>query len=207
MADTNTQTNTNPAGNEGNANPDGNSGNNAAGGGNSTRTYTQEEVNRFVEDREKRAAKSALKDFYQKQGLTEAEANEAIQKFLENKQKNSPETLNTQLTGQLAQVQKELATEKLNRAAEKVARTLGADEKSIDYIIRLADLDGVMADDGKISTDKVTEAVKKVMDDVPAFKPAAEGTGIKVGGDGEQNKRSNNNTPSTPKKKWNRFNN
>lgn len=207
MADTNTQTNTNPAGNEGNANPDGNSGNNAQGGGNSSKTYTQEEVNRFVTEREERAAKAALKDFYQKQGLTEDEANQAIKTFLDEKKKNSPEAVNGQLSQQLAETQKELAKERLHNVAEKAARTLGADEKSIDYIVRLTDFTDSV-NDGEISIEKVTEAVKKVMDDIPAFKKAENESGVKVGGDGEQKDKSDKDKTqqNTPKRRWNRFN-
>ena len=207
MADTNTQTNTNPATNEDNANSDNKGGTDAQGGGNSSKTYTQEEVNRFVTEREERAAKAALKDFYQKQGLTESEANQAIKTFLDEKKKNSPEAVNGQLSQQLAETQKELEKERLHNVAEKAARTLGADEKSIDYIVRLTDFTNSV-NDGEISVEKVTEAVKKVMDDIPAFKKAENESGVKVGGDGEQKDKSDKDKTqqNTPKRRWNRFN-
>lgn len=204
MADTNEKT---PATNEGNANSDNKGGTDAQGGGNSSKTYTQEEVNRFVTEREERAAKAALKDFYQKQGLTEAEANQAIKTFLDEKKKNSPEAVNGQLSQQLAATQKELEKERLHNVAEKAARTLGADEKSIDYIVRLTDFTDSV-NDGEISVEKVTEAVKKVMDDIPAFKKAENESGVKVGGDGEQKDKSDKDKTqqNTPKRRWNRFN-
>lgn len=204
MADTNEKT---PATNEGNANSDNKGGTDAQGGGNSSKTYTQEEVNRFVTEREERAAKAALKDFYQKQGLTESEANQAIKTFLDEKKKNSPEALNGQLSQQLAETQKELVKERLHNVAEKAARTLGADEKSIDYIVRLTDFTDSV-NDGEISVEKVTEAVKKVMDDIPAFKKAENESGVKVGGDGEQKDKSDKEKTqqNTPKRRWNRFN-
>lgn len=204
MADTNEKT---PATNEGNANSDNKGGTDAQGGGNSSKTYTQEEVNRFVTEREERAAKAALKDFYQKQGLTESEANQAIKTFLDEKKKNSPEAVNGQLSQQLAETQRELAKERLHNVAEKAARTLGADEKSIDYIVRLTDFTDSV-NDGEISVEKVTEAVKKVMDDIPAFKKAENESGVKVGGDGEQKDKSDKDKTqqNTPKRRWNRFN-
>jgi len=204
MAETNEKT---PATNEGNANSDNKGGTNAQSGGNSSKTYTQEEVNRFVTEREERAAKAALKDFYQKQGLTESEANQAIKTFLDEKKKNSPEAVNGQLSQQLAETQRELAKERLHNVAEKAARTLGADEKSIDYIVRLTDFTNSV-NDGEISVEKVTEAVKKVMDDVPAFKKAENESGVKVGGDGEQKDKSDKDKTqqNTPKRRWNRFN-
>lgn len=204
MADTNEKT---PATNEDNANSENKGGTNAQSGGNSSKTYTQEEVNRFVTEREERAAKAALKDFYQKQGLTEAEANQAIKAFLDEKKKNSPEAVNGQLSQQLAETQKALVTERLHNVAEKAARTLGADEKSIDYIVRLTDFTDSV-NDGEISVEKVNEAVKKVMDDVPAFKKAENESGVKVGGDGEQKDKSDKDKTqqNTPKRRWNRFN-
>lgn len=204
MAETNEKT---PATNEGNANSDNKGGTDAQGGGNSSKTYTQEEVNRFVTEREERAAKAALKDFYQKQGLTESEANQAIKTFLDEKKKNSPEAVNGQLSQQLAATQKELEKERLHNVAEKAARTLGADEKSIDYIVRLTDFTDSV-NDGEISVEKVTEAVKKVMDDIPAFKKAENESGVKVGGDGEQKDKSDKDKTqqNTPKRRWNRFN-
>ena len=205
MAETNEKT---PATNEGNANSDNKGGTDAQGGGNSSKTYTQEEVNRFVTEREERAAKAALKDFYQKQGLTEAEANQAIKTFLDEKKKNSPEVVNDQLTQQLAATQKALAEERLHNVAEKAARALGADEKSIDYIVRLADFTDSV-ESGEILADKVTEAVKKVMEDVPAFKSAEENGGVKIGGDGGQSGDKSNKEKTqqdTPKRRWNRFN-
>lgn len=153
-------------------------------GGDGSKTYTQEEVNKFVTEREQRAAKAALKDFYQKQGLTPEEASQAINAFLDEKKKNSPEAQNSELKQQLSQAQTALAQERLKNAAEKAARKLGADDAAIDYVVKLADLSDVVTD-GKISDDKLSEALKKVLDDVPAFKKKTGEKGVsKVGGDG-----------------------
>ena len=148
-----------------------------------------------------------VQDFYQTQGLTESEANQAIKTFLDEKKKNSPEAVNGQLSQQLAATQKELEKERLHNVAEKAARTLGADEKSIDYIVRLTDFTDSV-NDGKISVEKVTEAVKKVMDDIPAFKKAENESGVKVGGDGEQKDKSDKEKTQQvrPKHRWNTFN-
>ena len=153
-------------------------------GGDGSKTYTQEEVNKFVTEREQRAAKAALKDFYQKQGLTPEEVSQAINAFLDEKKKNSPEAQNSELKQQLSQAQTALAQERLKNAAEKAARKLGADDAAVDYVVKLADLSDVVTD-GKISDDKLSEALKKVLDDVPAFKKKTGEKGVsKVGGDG-----------------------
>lgn len=159
-----------------------NGGETTQSGGNSSKTFTQEEVDKMVNDRTERAAKSALKSFYQQKGLNEEEAAQAIDAYLENKRKNSPETVNAELQSQLQTAQADLLKERVSRAAEKAARKLGADESSIDYVIRLTDLSAVV-ENGEISADKLTESVKKVLDDVPAFKKDTGSTGVKIGGD------------------------
>lgn len=179
------------AGTEPNAN---NGGTNAQGGGNNPKTFTQEDVDRIVNERTDRAAKAALKSFYQQKGLSEEEATQAINAYLENKKKNSPETVNAELQQQLSAVQNDLLKERISRAAEKTARKLGANDESIDYVVKLADLTGVV-DNGEIKEDKLTEAVQQVIDRVPAFKKQAENiVGVKIGGDngGEQTKDDRN---------------
>ena len=71
-------------GGQGNADPNQNGGNNAQEGGNTPKTYTQEELDRIVSERTGRATKSALKSFFTQKGLSEEEANTAIGTYLEN---------------------------------------------------------------------------------------------------------------------------
>lgn len=164
----------------------GQNGGNAGDGGNGSKTYTQEELDSIVNERTGRATKAALKSFFSQKGLSEEEATQAMSEYLENKKKNTPDV--SELSSQLSAAQSELARERLERAAEKAARKLGADEGSIGYVVTLADLSEVVSD-GKLSEEKLTAAVKKVLDDVPAFKKTANGkSGVtRVGGDGEGN--------------------
>ena len=63
--------------------------------------------------------------------------------------------------------------------------------------------------DGKVNAEKLTEAVKKVLDDIPALKgkPAENGTGVKkIGGDGNGTSDGTKPKANVPAKKWNRFN-
>ena len=68
----------------------GNGGNDAQGGGNSSKTFTQADVDKIVNERTYRAAKAALRSFYQQKGLSEEEAAQAIDSYLAEKKKNSP---------------------------------------------------------------------------------------------------------------------
>ena len=60
-----------------NPNTEGNGGTDGAAAG-SKQTYTQEDLDKIVIERTGRAEKSALKSFFQQQGLTEEEANAAM---------------------------------------------------------------------------------------------------------------------------------
>lgn len=57
-------------------------------------------------------------------------------------------------------------------------------------MLKIADFSKAVTD-GKVNAKKLTEAVKKVLDDIPALKgkPAENGTGVKkIGGDGNSDK-------------------
>lgn len=185
----------------------GNGGNDAQGGGNSSKTFTQADVDKIVNERTDRAAKAALRSFYQQKGLSEEEAAQAIDSYLAEKKKNSPESVNAELKSQLDAANADLLRERLTRAAEKAARSLGADEKSIDYIVKLTDT-SLAVENGEIKADKLAEAVRKVLDDVPAFKKQAESSGVKIGGDNSEQRGSDRGQSGyqTAKKPWNRFN-
>ena len=61
----------------------------------------------------------------------------------------------------------------------------------------------------RINTEKLTEAVKKVLDDIPALKAkASENAGgvQKIGGDGNGTSDGTKQNSSVPTKKWHRFN-
>lgn len=71
----------------------------------------------------------------------------------------------------------------------------------------MADFSAVVTDN-KINAEKLTEAVKKVLDDIPALKKAVGSeTGVrKIGGDGTGASDGTKPNSSVPTKKWNRFN-
>ena len=110
---------------------------------------------------------TVLKSYFKEQGLSSDEMKQAISAFKAEKAKNTPDVSKLQsdiTTANNARLQAEI-----NQHATLEAVKLGVDIKSIPYVIKMADFSNV-ATDGSISTDKVTEAVKKVIEDIPALK-------------------------------------
>lgn len=127
---------------------------------------------------------SLLKGYFKQQGLSQQEAEQAIAAFKAEKAKNQPDVgaLQTQLT----QAQAAAQQAQIQAAATMEAVSLGIDAKSLPYILKLADFGQAVGQDGKINNETVNNALKKVLEDVPALKPqAADGTGfIQVGNPG-----------------------
>ena len=192
--------------------PDTNGGANAdqnGGNGSEPKTYTQEDLDKIVNERTGRATKSALSSFFKQRGLTEEEANTAITAYLDNKAKNTPDVsaLQNSLTAEKsARLQAEI-----NNSATLEAIKQGVDVKSIPYVLKMADFKDC-ADEKGINAEKISTAIKAVLDAVPALKGvSAEGLadGVQViGGDGSgnQNRASKTSNGDVPTKKWNKFN-
>lgn len=159
---------------EGNGNP-----NNNAGEGNSNQntgnnaTYTQEQLDGIVNSRTARAEQSALKSFFQQQGMSQQEVTQAINAYKEQKAKNTPDVVGMQ--SQIAQVQSQNLKLTIENSATLQAVELGIDSKSIPYVIKMADFKGVSGEDGTVDAEKVKEAINKVLEDVPALKPVNSG--------------------------------
>ncbi|MCH5297882.1 MAG: hypothetical protein J1E85_09455 [Ruminococcus sp.] len=178
---------------EGDTNPNKDGGNNAnqnGGNGSEPKTYTQEELDKIVNDRTGRATKSALSSFFKQKGLSEEEANNAIATYLDNKAKSAPDvnelqkTINNERSARLSA--------EINQSATLEAIKQGVDIKSIPYVLKMADFKAVTDTDGNINTEKLAEAIKTVLDDIPALKSASQSGnnngGIqKIGGDGGDN--------------------
>ena len=147
-----------------------------------------DKIAEVVAGKQQLAEDKVLKSFFEKQGLSAEEMNQAISAYKETKAKNSPETINAALKTQLDTATADLLRERVSHACEKAARKLGADEGSIDYIVRLADTSAAVAN-GEINAEKLTEAVKKVLDDVPAFKKQSTVGGVKIGGDNKSEEK------------------
>lgn len=148
---------------------------------------------------------TVLKSYFKEQGLSADEMKQAIGAFKEQKAKNTPDIAKIQSEVESANNAK--LTAEVNQSATLEAVKQGVDVASIPYVLKMADFSAVITD-GKINTEKLTEAVKKVLDDVPALKKTADNSaGVqKIGGDGNGTSDGTKPNSSVPTKKWNRFN-
>lgn len=124
---------------------------------------------------------TALKAYFKQQGLSQQEVEQAIQTFKTQKAANQPDV--GALQAQAAQAQAAVRQAQVENAAILAAVGLGIDAKTIPYLIKMTDLSQVVGQDGKVSDEAVTNALKKTLEDVPGLKPQAAGQGgfIQVG--------------------------
>lgn len=128
---------------------------------------------------------TALKAYFKQQGLSQQEAEQAMQTFKAQKAQNQPDigAIQTQLT-QAQEMAKQAMVEK---EATLEALALGVDLKTIPYLIKLADLSKVTGEEGKVNQETMKNALSKVLEDVPQLKQQKEDTkGFQIGGSGGQ---------------------
>lgn len=130
---------------------------------------------------------SVLKGYFKDQGLTAEEMADAIKGYKDRKASSTPNI--DELNAQIKSANDATIKAQINLEAYKMASTLGADPKNVEYVIKLADMSDVVKD-GKISSENLQKALEKVLTDVPAFKATADGgNGFKgkVGSEGGGN--------------------
>lgn len=131
---------------------------------------------------------TALKAYFKQQGLSQQEAEQAMATFKQQKAANQPDV--NAIQTQLTQAQAAAHEAQIQSAATMTAVSLGIEAKTIPYVLKMADLNQVMGQDGKINEETLKNALNKVLEDVPALKPQAVNTTgfIQVGaaGTGQQ---------------------
>lgn len=141
----------------------------------------------IINGKQRADEETILKNYFKNQGLSSDEMKQAIAAFKDQKAKNTPDV--GKLQSDLSTAQSDLVKERLNTAAMKEALKQGVPLESVDYLLRMADLNNVTDENGKVKEDALAEAVKKVLEDVPALKgtQSAGGSGFnRIGGDGTQ---------------------
>lgn len=131
---------------------------------------------------------TVLKSYFKQQGLSEDEMKQAINSFKETKAKNTPDV--SALQNDLTAAKSARLQAEINQSATLEAIKQGIDVKSIPYVLKMADFKAVTDADGKVNAEKLTEAIKTVLDDIPALKGASQSGGNnggirKIGGDGD----------------------
>lgn len=133
---------------------------------------------------------TVLKSYFKQQGLSENEMKQAISSFKETKAKNTPDV--SALQNDLTAAKSARLQAEINQSATLEAIKQGVDVKSIPYVLKMAAFKDVSDADGNINAEKLTEAVKKVLDDIPALKGSQtndSNSGFdKIGGDGNEGK-------------------
>lgn len=171
-----------------------------------TPSFDYDKLASLINGKQSVAEDTVLKSYFKEQGLSADEMKQAIGAFKEQKAKNTPDFAKMQSDVENADKAKLIA--EVNQSATFEAIKQGVNIASIPYVLKMADFSAVMAD-GKINAEKLTEAVKKVLDDIPALKAkASENAGgvQKIGGDGNGTSDGTKPNSSVPTKKWNRFN-
>ena len=151
--------------------------------GNQPPTVDYERIQQMLTGTLAAKEETALKAYFKQQGLSQQEVEQAIATFKAEKAKNQPDVgaMQTQLT----QAQATAQQAQIESAATLAAVALGISANTIPYILKMADLSQAVGQDGKINKDTVTNAIKKVLEDVPALKPQAGATGFfQVGASG-----------------------
>lgn len=173
--------------------------------GNPAPAFDYDKLASLINGKQSVAEDTVLKSYFKEQGLSADEMKQAIGAFKEQKAKNTPDIAKIQSDLENSNKAKLLAEIEKSAALEAVKQ--GVDVASIPYVLKMADFSAVSTD-GKINTEKLTEAVKKVLDDVPALKKTADNSpGVqKIGGDGNGTSDGTKPNSSVPTKKWNRFN-
>lgn len=117
---------------------------------------------------------TALKAYFKQQGLSQEEMEQAITTFKQQKAAQQPDV--NAIQQQLTQAQAIAQQAQLQSAATMAAVALGIDAKTIPYVLKMADLNQAMGQDGKVNEEALKTALNKVLEDIPALKSQAAGT-------------------------------
>lgn len=159
---------------------------NQQGGNQTPPAFDYDKLAEIINGKQSVAEETVLKNYFKNQGLSSDEMKQAIAAFKDQKAKNTPDV--GKLQSDLSTAQNDLLRERINTAAMKEALKQGVPMASVDYLLRMADLSNVADENGKVKDDALTDAVKKVLEDVPALKGTRQSGGKgfeKIGGDGK----------------------
>ena len=171
-----------------------------------TPSFDYDKLASLITGKQSATEDTVLKSYFKEQGLSADEMKQAIGAFKEQKAKNTPDFAKMQ--SDLENSNKAKLIAEVNQSATLEAVKQGVDIASIPYVLKMADFSAVSAD-SKNNAEKLTEAVKKVLDDIPTLKAkASENAGgvQKIGGDGNGTSDGTKPNSNVPTKKWNRFN-
>lgn len=150
-------------------------------------------IQAIIDSRNEKIEASVLKNYFEKQGLSQEDAQKAIEKFKETKAQEvaakANDTLNLQNENQSLKAQVQRMS--IEKEANQCALELGIDAKKIPFVIKMVDLNDVMKN-GEISKEAITNALNAVLEIMPELKPQAqENKGFqKIGAENNNNNNS-----------------
>lgn len=169
--------------------------NNANQPNNNSNGIDYNKIQEIIEGRNAKTEDSVLKAYFQKQGLTPEEMESAINAFKTQKA-NQANAQNKELTDTQASLQKvqlENQRLKIEKKAYDFVDDLNVDNKTMPYLLKMADFNNCIGKDGNVLEDTLKAALQKVVDDVPGLKKQVQGVvGITVGADTNNGTNSNN---------------
>ncbi len=169
--------------------------NNANQPNNNSNGIDYNKIQEIIEGRNAKTEDSVLKAYFQKQGLSPEEMESAINAFKTQKA-NQANAQNKELTDTQASLQKvqlENQRLKIEKKAYDFVDDLNVDNKTMPYLLKMADFNNCIGKDGNVLEDTLKAALQKVVDDVPGLKKQVQGVvGIAVGADTNNGTNSNN---------------
>ena len=129
-------------------------------------------IQEMIDGRNAKTEDSILKSYFQKQGLSAEEMESAITTF-----KAQRESQANQQNRELSDAQNSLKTEQLKNQKLQISLKaygfvdeLNIDNKTMPYLLKMADFSNCVDKDGKVNDDSLKQALQKVIDDVPRLK-------------------------------------
>ena len=151
-----------------------------------------DKIAQLVAGKQAATEESVIKGYLKQQGLTKEQMDQAIATFKAQQAANTPDinAIQQQLTQAQAAAQKAM----VESAATMAAVSLGIDAKTIPYVLKMADLSRVIGQDTKINDEALKAALNKVLEDIPALKPAPAGqTGfVQIGASSQSGQTTTN---------------
>lgn len=170
--------------------------NNAKQPNNNSNVIDYNKIQEMIDGRNAKTEDSVLKSYFEKQGLSKDEMESAINSFKTQKV-NQANAQNRELSEiQASLKQKELENQRLRieKKAYDFVDELNIDNKTMPYLLKMADLSNCVDKEGNVLDDTLKTALESVITDIPGLKKQIQGTvGITVGADTANNSNSNNN--------------
>jgi len=162
-------------------------------GATQTNSIDYDKIQSMIDSRNSKTEEAVLKSYFQSQGMSKEEMEQAIGTFKSQKEQNSKQQVidNNTLKEQLANANKATLRSNIEKEAIMQALELGIDSKKIPYVSKLADFSKVVDEQGNINNEAIKTSLQKVLEDVPAFKAKSENASdLKIGADSSNTKES-----------------